>query len=170
MERVGSCSVCGKNAAVNTPCVDKEGNLYCYECSRKQNKLLQGIDQYKDDNGRYITVPDLVYGECSVFVCENEVSAYLGGGTESFYLTPAEQKLPLEEIIGILRSYVDKGWHRCSSCGKELRTETEIAGRPLFAGICCEECWKKHLELLAEERRKGYICSMCGRPYSNCCC
>jgi hypothetical protein len=73
------------------------------------------------------------------------------------------------EIFNMILRYENLRIFRCTGCGGNFPIEL-IAGRPLFAGKCCPDCWAKHLEFLEDERKKGHVCSMCRQPYGNCCC
>ena len=172
-ERVGNCFICGRHADVNTPFIDDENTLYCNNCAWKVGGLLlRGISQIiKDD--KYVideTNKDYMRDSCLVMTMGNSISAYIGNGHTAFYLSEDEEKYLPENILTLMKSYKDKGWLRCTSCGMVLKGEEEIGGRPLFAGVNCHACWKKHQEHLEDQRKRGAVCSMCREPYDNCCC
>ena len=97
-------------------------------------------------------------------------AAWVRGGSTVWPLTKEEEILAPEELYSLIESKWQKGqFYRCTGCGMEMKVQ-EVAGWPLFAGCACKPCWEKHLGNLEEERKKGHVCRMCGRPYGDCCC
>jgi len=174
MTRVKQCSQCGTERIVNTPCVDPEGNVWCESCV-KQDKtgiLFQGIDQHLDDEGNVKRQGYYMKCGCTVWPDRN-YRAYTDKGSRAVHLTPEEKRMPVEEVLDKLIDMRKRGFYRCTGddkylCNKEV-PEAE-AKFPLFAGTNCPECWKKHQEHLAEQRRKGHVCRRCGKPYDACYC
>ena len=98
---------------------------------------------------------------------------WVNNGSTSWPLTDDEKaRCARGDILGVMQEIAEKrkvGIIRCTGCGKEL-TPSEVAGRPLFAGCNCTKCWEQHKAKVKEERRTGKVCSMCGKPYSQCYC
>jgi len=188
------CSVCGKSAQYNTPCIDDEGNIICERCRETLNdgKMRRGIEQHRNVNCMLESDSSMHFflnkgvisfyynrhvetlGKEKIWIFEPmySISAYTDYGRTSFPLN-REEKLEAiaspKSALLLIDMYDVKRWFRCTTCGKHF-TESEVAGRPLFAGKVCKDCWKKHLESLENERKKGHVCRMCGQPYGNCCC
>jgi DNA-directed RNA polymerase subunit RPC12/RpoP len=188
------CSVCGKSAQYNTPCIDDEGNIICERCREnfKDGKMRRGIEQHRNVNG--LLESD---GSMHFFLNKGVVAFYNNSHAEMI----GKEKVRLHEPMYSISAYTDYGrttfplnrdekldaianpkaalllidmynmncWFRCTTCGKRF-DEHEVAGRPLFAGKVCKTCWDLHLEYLEDERKKGNVCRMCGQPYGNCCC
>lgn len=96
--------------------------------------------------------------------------AWVNGGCPAWFIREGEKTLPPEELFELIKNKWQNGEvYRCTTCGAEM-LKKDVAGWPLFAGVACETHWKEHQRLLANERAKGAVCSMCGQPYSNCCC
>lgn len=96
--------------------------------------------------------------------------AYANDGQLIIPLSDEEKKLdPAELLTKLDTEYNQYDKIRCTGCGK-LCTHEEIKGYPLFVGAACEPCWQRHLAHLEDQRRKGHVCRMCGKPYDNCCC
>lgn len=171
-DRVGTCSKCGGRADVNTPCLAPGGKLLCDQCANKDrsNRILRGVEQHRDRGGRCVKVNRFMLNGSIVGDYGGDIHAYLGNGHTAFPLTDEEKKLsPVTMLKRMNKEYVAKGKYRCTDCSKDI-TEAEVAGRPLFAGICCADCWKKHQAHLEDQRRRGAVCSMCHRPYDDCAC
>jgi len=167
-ESVGKCVKCNVTAQWNTPLLDEDGKLHCETCGKEDRTgmIFRGIKQFTE-NGQYIHNGSITLNGVVVHDCK---ATWTNGGSRSVKLTEEEQKLsPMDIAILINDEHNVQGWTRCSSCGLKMKKE-EIAGYPLFAGVCCAPCMGKHKQQLEEERKKGYVCRMCGQPYSNCCC
>lgn len=168
--KVGNCSSCGKNAAWNTPTLDKEGNLRCDTCSNDSPILLQGVDQFLDKKGNYVKLPRF-YKRGIVIWYTIETgqagTAWFNNGGTSAPLNEDEVDLSLdpESLCDKLADEWEAGYRRCTSC-KATITEEEIGGYPLFAGLNCESCWAKHVS----GAKHDHICSMCRKPLRFCCC
>ncbi len=97
-------------------------------------------------------------------------AAWVDGGSRCWNLTPEEEKMPTAELYNKIKTIWQNGQiYRCTGCNVEIQKE-EVAGWPLFAGCACQPCWIKHLASLEEERKKGHVCGMCGKPYGACYC
>ena len=173
-ERVGNCSKCGKGAAINTPCLNSKGELICYRCVDDYPEIIQGVEQCLDENGDYVRVPAWYgFGACyHIFNPGKRYEsrdAWIGGGRIAFHLTDEEKKMEPLEIMKLLISYIEKKMIRCTRCHKDMKEE-DIAGRPLFAGANCKECWELHQKAVEHQRKTGDVCGMCGQPRLNCCC
>jgi len=188
------CSICGKSAQVNTPCIDEQGNIICYRCREELNdgKLRRGIKHHRDRDGALSTDDSIYFFYNKALVsfyrnrhCENmgpqrvildepmySISAYTDHGHTSFPLTKDEKLEAIaspKAVLLLIDMYDRNGWFRCTTCGEKFNEE-DVAGYPLFSGKVCKHCWKLHLEYLEDERKKGHVCSMCRQPYGNCCC
>lgn len=171
---IGNCSVCGKSARYNTPYVDDEGNLYCPMCARKSSidKLLYGIEQYTNEEGEFVrceyayTYKGVVLVKCNG---SDVIHAWVENGRIAYPLTT--QEIECDSVKKLIEHIVKKEetTARCTGCRKDMPIE-EIAGYPLFAGRVCKECWTKHIELLDDQRKRGHVCSFCGKPYGACYC
>ena len=163
------CHHCHKNARWNTPALDDEGNLWCNQCvdNDRTGFLFRSVEQRKTDNGEYVFTGGMCLNGVVVW---KDGSTWTDGGNRSVRLTEDEKKLPPMEIALLINEEHNvQGLTRCTGCGVKM-THDQIAGYPLFAGVCCAPCMKKHNEHLNEERRKGHVCGMCHQPYGNCCC
>ena len=170
--RVRNCSVCGKNAAYNTPYIDADNNVICERCAESSTVMLKGIEQHTDENGNYVPSQFGVFTKDHCTVWTNPQSAWTDDGRRSYRLSNAEKSLLLTDPEAVLNGMIAMratGNYRCSSCGKDL-TEEEVAGFPLFAGVECSECFQKTKEFAENERKHGHICGFCRKPYSECCC
>lgn len=56
----------------------------------------------------------------------------------------------------------------CTTCGRVLEIDEGI--RTLFAGKICLECYEMHKKNAELEKYHGFVCSKCGKPYSECYC
>lgn len=170
-----------------------EYKTYCGHCAKKDrsDKLFYEVSNYLNERGypenlghnqgymcngcmlifnqsRYI----FPGGNIRVYRPHFDVLAYTDGGSIVFKL---DEEMRLSAIIDPvftlkrIRGIDQDGKFVCTSCGK-MFTKDKIAGYPLFAGRVCPECWQKHLEHLEDERKKGHVCRMCRRPYSDCAC
>lgn len=177
-----TCSKCGKDAAWNTPYMDSKGNVWCDTCSKNSKGVfLMGISQHLrddkffklDDNGIHYC-----FNNCVMSIhmqrpgVRPSVAVWYEGGIRSYPINEKEYDKALFEPLSFLTKLskeVAKGHRWCTNCEKKMIKE-EVAGYPLFAGVACPACWKKHLEHLEDEKKKGHVCRMCGQPYGNCCC
>lgn len=104
----------------------------------------------------------VIYGEDG-----NIEHAYRPDG-KAFKLHPEDKTRTIADLVEVIEKERKAGQNRCTSCG--CYVSKEEANYPLFAGINCPVCWKKHLKKADEERRRGHVCRMCRKPYSFCCC
>jgi predicted RNA-binding Zn-ribbon protein involved in translation (DUF1610 family) len=58
----------------------------------------------------------------------------------------------------------------CTDCGKAVADPARDLTWFPFTTFACRECADKRLAKAAEERRLGFVCHLCGRPYSLCVC
>jgi len=173
---VGTCTICGKSAAYNTPYIRSDnGELICNRCGdegKPEDVVLIGVDQHLK-NGNYV-----FKGRVTAYILNRNViwikpdgsfdSMWTHGGTHAFRLRDEEKSMDLLEVFDLMSMVAYDGHYRCSTCNQDF--EGEPAGYPLFAGINCETCWQKHLGHLQKQRKEGKVCRMCGQPYGACCC
>jgi len=101
---------------------------------------------------------------------EKLVHAWVDGGAHEWFIYPQERSLPPESMAGIMTNLWQNGkYYRCSSCGK-LMAKENVASWPLFAGVACDVCTVNYQKHLDEQRRMGYVCRFCGKPFDVCCC
>jgi hypothetical protein len=94
---------------------------------------------------------------------------WVEGGQQAFPLNDEEKRLDPEQLLKhVYEEYVIGNKYRCTGCKKDFLKPP--AERPLFAGAVCPDCKIVHEEKLAEQSRKGQVCSMCHRPYGDCSC
>jgi hypothetical protein len=172
--RIGKCTKCGEDAAWNTPHVDDKGNLFCNGCADESSIMLCGISQFTDENGNYL--PDQfgvrTKNHCTIWINQGYDSAWTDGGSHGYKLTDDERKLMRadpEKLLDKMIAMRAANRYRCTGCGADL-AGSEVSCFPLFAGVACTECGKKHGERIEHERKTGQVCSMCRQPYSLCCC
>ena len=188
MEKELTCHKCGK-PIVYDPYSDKHLHIYHEQCIPADTMLIQ-VNQwstkrdYKVDFGRLryrynevVIHCDTIYQGIQGVLMWAEPKYhfhcwYKGGQTS--YPIDAEQieairKDGIEAFMKWLDRRTKSGLIKCTACGRQMH-ETDVAGRPLFAGVNCADCWKKHQEHLELEKKKGHVCRMCGQPYGNCCC
>lgn len=185
------CSVCHKGAAVNTPMVDKDLNIYCDDCAKDAvGIMLYNINQRLTINGRFEQdMTRLVYVKNSIvlhadvsykgirgeyMVCKPvfTLRCWTNGGQRSWPVSKDERVLALKDVeayLDLVANYVSCNVVKCTTCG-ELINKSEVAGYPLFAGVACKSCWAIHQAKLLTEKAAGHVCRMCGEPYGNCCC
>ena len=168
--KVGKCSVCNNDAAWNTPYIDKRKNLYCETCGHGSTTMLQGVSQFTED-GKYVPVARYTKNHCVIHA--DVPLAWTDDGGKAFRLLPNECKLikqgKMEMVFDKMIALRAKGWYRCSDCGTEMSKDA-VGGFPLFAGVACKSCMKRHRQNLEAERKAGHVCRRCGQPYGNCCC
>jgi len=167
-EPIGNCSQCGQTAAWNSPALDEAGNLWCDTCKKndRTGKVFREVNQFTED-GNYTFDGGVALNGVIVTV---DKSAWIEGGSRAVRLTETEKKLDVLEIARLVdQEHNVDGLTRCTGCGVAM-TKDQIAGYPLFAGVTCAPCWKKHQEDLETERKNGHVCRMCGKPYSACYC
>lgn len=175
MARVGHCTKCGEDAAWNTPYLDPDGNLICNRCGYDSPAILKGVSQFLDEAGNYKPSDYSEYTKQGIVLWSKpgSVKCWWYNGGRSYPLTAGEEKEASknpEAFLEMLEEKITKqGLVRCTGCGVEIK-ESEIAGRPLFAGVDCKACWAKHLTHIENERKSGQVCRMCRKPYSLCCC
>jgi len=165
---VGECFLCKKSAAWNSPALDPDGNLWCDACKddNRRNILFHTVEQ-RMVNGKYVLDGGVALNGVIVW---KDKSCWVEGGSRSVRLTEEEQKMsPIEIAIILNQEYNLNKLTRCTGCGKALQKD-EIAGYPLFAGVCCAPCYKKHLDHLETQRKSGHVCGFCGKPYDACYC
>ena len=172
MVRVGKCSVCGRDAAWNTPAIDKQGNLYCNDCAYLSNEMLTGVSQSLDDDGKYkLHHSDTKYKKhCVLHV--DEQCAWTDDGNIAFILREDEKILAYEypaKVLDIMIEMRSKNEFRCTKCGKDIKS-TDKKLKILFAGILCKDCIYEYAKMVQRQRNTGQVCSMCWQPYALCCC
>lgn len=169
-KRIGKCSQCGRDAAVNVPKI-YDGEVWCNYCSDKDRtgKLFLAIEQWTDEDENYVLNPHWVSFNGTSATDKGKLTAWTPRGSIVNFLTSKEKEMSLAQLVQHLSKESDAGITRCTSCGVRMQDE-HIAGRPLFAGVNCTECWQEHLKKLEDERRGGHVCRRCREPYSNCCC
>lgn len=186
-----TCSVCGNSAKWNVPYMDVDGNIYCDTCDDDvKDRLLYGIDQHMglgytpkmepthlhySKNGVILSCILNHFGSGGnrrYFLPKFIYSCWSDGGRTSWKIDEIDAAMiesNVEKFLDYVRSTLDSGVFKCSSCGG-LFPKEQIAGYPLFTGINCPTCYEKHLAKLDEQRREGHVCRMCGQPYGNCSC
>lgn len=172
MVRVGKCSVCGKDAAWNTPAIDENNNLYCNNCAYKSKKMLVGVSQSLDENGNYeLDNKGTRYkNNCVLWI--DEPCAWTNRGGVSFILRKDEKVLANqdpEKVLDLMANMVSKNETRCTKCGKDIKSNDKRM-RILFAGVLCEDCIPEYNKMVQHQRDTGQVCSMCRQPYALCCC
>lgn len=195
-----TCSKCKGNASMNTPAVNEEGTeIFCHNCldNARDNVYRYGIKQRSDLsggldaddnmhmfwNGFTLAFYPATYGKRVKYDNGTKerrvgfhkpmyrISARTNDGA-AFPLSQTEQLEAIQNpksVFYLMSRMKDKGLFRCTTCGSDT-PESEIGGRPLFAGKVCKKCWGEHLKHLDEQRKNGHVCTMCGHPYDNCCC
>ena len=172
MVRVGKCSVCGKDAAWNTPAIDENNNLYCNNCAYKSKKMLVGVSQSLDENGNYeLDNKGTRYkNNCVLWI--GEPYAWTNRGGVSFILRKDEKVLANqdpEKVLDLMANMVSKNETRCTKCGKDIKSNDKRM-RILFAGVLCEDCIPEYNKMVKHQRDTGQVCSRCRQPYALCCC
>jgi transcription elongation factor Elf1 len=172
-----TCSVCGKEASWNTPCIDDTGNIYCNTCadSDRSDKMLRGVGQhstwkgglqsdrnlkfqhngnilsfYPNSHGFWSKPP---YGGRHIMITEPmyAISAWTSDGS-AFPLSPSEKMEAIQNpmsVFNLMKRINDGGYFRCTSCGGGFPIDM-IGGKPLFAGKVCIGCNVKHEKHLKE--------------------
>lgn len=173
-QRIGKCSKCGKDAAWNTPHIDSDGNIFCNRCAEESPVMLRGIAQWTDDGGNIL--PDQfgvrTKNQCTIWINAGYESAWTDGGRHGYKLTDEEKASMAADPEALLDKMITMraaNRYRCTGCGADL-DKSEVACFPLFAGVACAACGKKHGERIEHERKTGRVCTMCRQPYSLCCC
>ena len=170
MVRVGKCSVCGKDAAWNTPAIDKDGKLYCNTCAYKSKEMLVGIAQSLNKDGAY-ELNDIRYkNNCVLWI--DAPCAWTNSGGVSFRLREDEKilaKQDPEKILDLMANMVINNETRCTSCEKDIHSNDKRM-RILFAGVLCEDCIPEYEKMVQHQRDTGQVCRMCKQPYALCCC
>ena len=189
-----TCSRCKKDASIGIPCIDSRGHILCHNCLRevRDNVLRFGIEQRSNVHGELLPPrnSEFVMNGHTLRFHFKEVWKRIDPRPRFGYSHPLwdvsawtndEAAFPLTkdeciqfiinpaEYFNLVQRYEDQGLFRCTSC-KETFPLDRLGGRPLFAGKVCKACWKKHLDHLADQKKKGNTCSMCGEPRDNCCC
>jgi predicted CXXCH cytochrome family protein len=175
-EPVGKCTICHRDAQVNTPKLNSEtGELICDSCGDRQilNVVLIGIEQFKDDNGEYRLCQQRQVYQMNgnvIWLKPDDTfdCAWTHGGNRSFVLHDGERSQSVIEILDLMDRKVDDVNYRCSRCGNDFTGKP--SGYPLFAGVSCFDCWTHHKNILDEQRKKGQVCRMCRQPYGACSC
>ena len=168
IEKVGKCSQCNRDAGWNTPCLDEQDNLWCDGCADKSrdNIMFRGINQFVKD-GKFQFTGGVTFNGVVVW---KDYSCWTEGGSRACHLTAEEKTKPVDEVARLInQEYNVEKITRCTGCDKKM-TKDEIAGYPLFAGVCCSSCMEDHKRHLEEQVNKGHVCGMCRRPYGDCCC
>jgi hypothetical protein len=168
MTRIENCSKCGKPAAVNTPHIDADNNLFCNRCAYESPVLLLGIQQFTNEAGEYVRDDHATKNHCTI----SGTHAWTDNGSHAYKLTPEEKILIVKDPEKILDQMIElrsKDRFRCSDCGIEM-AKSEVAAYPLFAGVICAKCNIEYGKQIENERKSGHVCRMCRQPYSLCCC
>lgn len=171
-KRVGKCSQCGNPADCNSPAIDDAGNLWCNDCAIKDNtgQILWGVKQVTDENGEYISDNKYFSNGIILWDLNDGFRAWAEGGHIAIPILDVEEGLDPIFLLAVLKTlYVERKKIRCTGCGTIIN-RADIAGRPLFAGAHCKDCWEQHQKETEEQRKRGYVCGMCGQPYNLCCC
>ena len=171
MVRVGKCSICDRDAAWNTPAIDKYGNLYCNTCAYNSNKMLLGVSQSLNEDGTYKLDERTRYkNNCVLWI--DEPCAWTHNGGVSFRLRNDEKilaKQDPEKILDLMANMVSNNETRCTRCGKDIKSNDKRI-RILFAGVLCENCIPEYEKMVQHQRDTGQVCRMCRQPYALCCC
>jgi len=182
-ERIGNCTICGRNAGFNTPKLRSDnGQLVCDTCGDSGLKelndiVLIGVDQLLDDNGEIVaeTHDWETYQLNDIVIWLNKEtgkpeSAWTDNGRRCFSFSDDEKLLDFCELewFDFIARRVDESHYRCSGCKKDF--EGKPAGYPLFAGVVCPDCNGKHKQHIADQVKQGHICLVCGKPYGYCYC
>jgi hypothetical protein len=177
-ERVGNCVLCDKDAAWNRPYVTPGDQLICFRCAPESLVLLYGIEQHKDEVGRFVSTTAWTKAGVSLSLYGDGLHCWSDKGQRSVPLTNDEiafltvsirRGAPKPEpILDKIIEMRAAGRTRCTDCSRELDDE-EVGGRPLFTGVNCVDCWKKYQAQCEAERRAGKVCRN-GHPLSACHC
>ncbi len=137
MAKVGKCSVCGKDASINTPYIDLLGTLFCYRCAEQSNEMLIGVSQHLDSNGKYMadSMGFFTKKHCLIST-KHGMAAWTEDGLRSYKLTEEEKNIAAvdpEAILDRMIAMREAGKYRCTDCGKEM-DEKDVGTFPLFAG------------------------------------
>ena len=173
MMQIGNCVRCGKSAAYNTPYLNPDMMLFCNSCvnADRSGVVFRAIRQHYDDDGDYVFIDEWSMNGVSVSDKYDVRSAYTDGGTRAVKLTEQEKKATPRTLLVCLVAMREAGYLRCTECDPPHDVKEEnVAGYPLFAGTACKKGWKRHQEKVEEERKRGHVCRLCGKPYSNCYC
>ena len=184
VKRLEECSSCGRSADYNSPVALPNGKVICDRCAnvhafhQREPEFLYAIEQYRR-NGRTVQIEqyNVIRHRMLIAHTTNDKAHLrnvwwredLTSGTKALPLMEEEKKGRPEIILKKLAVMVESGTVRCTSCREDLQKEN-IAGFPLFAGVTCHGCWKKHLERVEEQRKTGNVCRICGQPRLLCCC
>ena len=142
-EYVGNCHICGRRANYNTPATDGE-NIYCNDCAGKSTKLLQGIEQWYDENGEVIYVGRYFKNGVTLHIGDSGVYCWYDEGGNAFPLMEVEEQVAEEnpeEILDMVFAMIKSGKTRCCICKKLINIED--SKRYSYAGVACGECWEK---------------------------
>lgn len=188
------CSVCGKGgyAVGDMYATENLQVVYCREhvpegvlCIEVEGRIGVNDTPVPFDGGRGMVA--WRYGEIILWAEPNYYgvngqkvicgcyfyTCWVRGGSTSWVLTDEEKnrlaKGHIKQVMVEIATKRANGIWRCTGCGKEI-TKEQVAGYPLFAGCNCDECWERHKMKVEEERRTGKVCSMCGKPWSECYC
>jgi hypothetical protein len=172
MERVGKCSVCGKDAAWNTPHIDEDNNLYCNRCAYDSTIMLTGINQYMK-YGKYVVDSAGHYTKNHCTVCiKRGVYGWTDSGRYSYFMNDNTKEIAEKDpefVIDTMILMRSLDMFRCSDCGMMMH-RTDVASFPLFAGVLCKKCNVGYTQKIENERKTGHVCMRCIQPYSLCCC
>lgn len=173
--RLGNCDFCGRRADYNSPRINphlglQESPLYCDPCAGKADEFLISINQYLC-NGLRVEAKQQTISKRGI-VAHLESGEIRAAWFDRGQTAIPTQHIPsgdLEAALDTLADYAADGSRYCTHCHKPV-SKDEIAGRPLFAGINCADCWKLHQEAVEQQRRTGNVCRICGAPRLLCCC
>lgn len=172
MSELGNCTKCGRDAKWNTPYLAPDGDLLCNACAGDSPVLLRGISQFRDEQGQYVR--ERAYTKRGVCIrwYDSGLYCWVGNGVTCFDCNKAQRDAlddgRIEQVLDSIADFVLTHF-RCTDCKGDF-PRTDIAGRPLFAGLVCAPCKKKHEAFLEGQRKSGKICRRCREPYGNCCC
>jgi len=173
--KLGTCSVCGKDAAWNSPCVLVEKGLeksplFCDRCSQEDGRFMRAVQQHTRQWAHYVVFRKRgVTFHCTETPAGFKVDAGWMNSSSIPNVYEKTKDMSIEGALNYFARMIISEQYFCTGCGTII-FKSEIAGRPLFAGVNCKHCWEKHLEHAQQERKSGHVCRMCNQPYSFCCC
>jgi hypothetical protein len=165
MRTITTCTRCSKDIVFsNDLYTDKDSKSVCGTCVESTPGELFSADINKYTIG---------YEKDSVVVWvtrkTNKVeSLWLQNGSHSIPVTDEIKERDWKEVLEGLIIEVKSGISHCTACNKTC-TNDELNWTN-FAGHVCSECYDEFQENVKSEKARGHVCSMCGTPYSKCCC
>lgn len=111
--------------------------------------------------------------KCVVVVSSDKksVSAWVDGGSISFYIRPSERdmfRFNPEQAVMFMQHKCIAGIYRCSKCGWEGKRDEFKYGH--MAELQCVACIKDFIEQVENDKKTGNICRLCKKPRSICTC